>query len=91
MSTKLSRFITPSGLILREIDNDNSVSFKQMASAVHLTQRQVYALVHDLVEDGVISVERKGRHNHYTIAGPAGWIADAINKALLWEGRAAHG
>ena len=40
---------------------------RDMASQVGITERAVQKILAELIESGVISVEKRGRRNHYTI------------------------
>lgn len=49
-------------LLCREPD----LRMRDVAARVNVTERAVQRIVHDLVEEGYLSVHKEGRCNHYT-------------------------
>lgn len=60
-------FLTNHGAVLLHVSDHPDDTIVQIASVLGLRERAVAAIVADLRYRGYISVERIGRHNHYTV------------------------
>lgn len=60
-------FLTNHGSALLCIAHDPGVRLREIATALNITERSAYAIVHDLTTAGYVSKVRDGRRNRYTI------------------------
>src|SRR4051794_13385586 len=49
------------------IADDPDVRLRDIAATVGITERAAHRIVDELVEDGYLSREKKGRRNHYAV------------------------
>ncbi len=58
-------FLSNHAHVLLLICGDPDLRMREIAERVDVTERAVQRIVHDLVEDGYLSIEKAGRCNHY--------------------------
>lgn len=58
-------FLSNHAHILRLLHDDRDLRVRDLALKVGITERAVQRIVHDLVEEGYLSVTKRGRRNHY--------------------------
>lgn len=51
--------------VLLVLSNEPDLRMREVAARVDITERAVQRIVHDLVEDGYLTVRKEGRRNHY--------------------------
>ena len=51
--------------VLYLICSDNDLLMKDIASLVNITERAVQRIIHDLVAEGYLVIQKEGRRNHY--------------------------
>lgn len=64
-------FLTNHARVLLCLAEDPDLRLREAAGRIGITERAVQRIVTDLEEAGVITREREGRRNHYTINGDA--------------------
>lgn len=62
-------FLTNHGTVLLYIADHQDDTMRSIAAALGLTERTTAAVIADLRAAGYIKVQRRGRHNHYSING----------------------
>ena len=60
-------FLTNHAKVLVCIAHDPQVRIREIAAFVGVTERAAHKLVSDLVEDGYVLRERRGRRNYYRV------------------------
>ena len=60
-------FLTNHAHILLCIAHDPSIRLRDIAEAVGITERAGHRIVGELVEEGYVSRERRGRRNYYEV------------------------
>lgn len=60
-------FLTHHAHVLVAIANDPDITVDEIASNVGITSRATTNILNDLVSEGYLERERRGRKNHYTI------------------------
>ena len=51
--------------VLFLICSDPDLRMRDIAMQVHITERAVQRIIHDLVEEGYLVIKKEGRRNHY--------------------------
>lgn len=59
-------FLSNHAHVLFLICGHPDMRMRDIASQVGITERAVQRIVHDLVDEGYLDVEKRGRRNHYT-------------------------
>jgi predicted transcriptional regulator len=67
-------------LVLVALKPDSRV--RDIASTVNVTDRTVLLVIAQLVEDGLVTVSRRGRRNHYVVT-PRGKVAIGQHSVAL--------
>ncbi len=62
-------FLSNHAHVLLCIARDTDTRVRDIAAQVGITERAVQRILVELVEGGVLEKERRGRRNHYVIAG----------------------
>jgi DNA-binding transcriptional ArsR family regulator len=62
-------FLTNHGTVLLHIAGHPDDTMRSIAAALGLTERTTAAVIADLRAAGYLTVQRRGRHNHYTVNG----------------------
>ncbi|HLP22482.1 MAG TPA: helix-turn-helix domain-containing protein [Microbacteriaceae bacterium] len=62
-------FLTHHAHVLIEVAKDPDQTVAQLAEAVGISSRATMTILNDLVADGYVERERRGRRNHYVIHG----------------------
>jgi DNA-binding transcriptional regulator PaaX len=62
-------FLSTHGQVLLCIAQDPGIRLRDIGEQVGITERAAHRIVGELDDAGYISRERRGRRNHYTIAG----------------------
>jgi DeoR/GlpR family transcriptional regulator of sugar metabolism len=60
-------FLTRHGQVLLCIADDPGVRVRDLGQRLGVTERAAHRIVGELVADGYLTRERRGRRNHYTI------------------------
>lgn len=60
-------FLTNHGHVLLCLSRDPDLRIRDLAARVGITERAVQRILHDLVEDGYLTVTKAGRRNHYSV------------------------
>jgi DNA-binding MarR family transcriptional regulator len=60
-------FVTNHARVLACLAQDSEVRLRDVAATIGITERAAQRIVADLVEDGYIDRERRGRRNRYTL------------------------
>jgi DNA-binding IclR family transcriptional regulator len=60
-------FLTRHAQILLCIADDPGIRLRDIGDRLGITERAAHRIVGELVDDGYLSRERRGRRNHYTI------------------------
>jgi hypothetical protein len=60
-------FLTNHAHVLLCVANDSGIRLRDIASAIGITERSAHKILSDLVDDGYVTRERRGRRNHYKI------------------------
>jgi DNA-binding IclR family transcriptional regulator len=79
-----SKFLTNHAEVLACIAQDPGARLGDVCETVGITERTARGIVAELVEDGYLSVERKGRRNHYTVAADLA-LHDPFGHATIGE------
>lgn len=58
-------FISNHGHVLLLLCEDPDLRMRDIAKKVDITERAVQRIVHDLVDEEYVSVQKHGRRNHY--------------------------
>ena len=58
-------FLTNHGHVLFLLCQQPDLRMREIAEKVNITERAVQRIIHDLVEEGYLSIEKEGRRNHY--------------------------
>lgn len=61
------RFLSNHALVLLCIADDPGIRLRDIADSVGITERTTHRIVDELVEDGYVSKERRGRRNRYEL------------------------
>jgi predicted transcriptional regulator len=61
------KFLTNHALVLLCVAEDPDSRIRDIADAVGITERAAHRIVSDLIDEGCISRERRGRRNHYKV------------------------
>jgi predicted ArsR family transcriptional regulator len=61
------KFLTNHAQVLMCIAHDPGVRLREVSERIEITERAAHRIVAELVADGYIKRERRGRRNHYTI------------------------
>jgi predicted transcriptional regulator len=60
-------FLTNHAHVLLCVAHDSGIRLRDIASAVGITERGVHKILSDLIDEGYVTRERRGRRNHYMI------------------------
>jgi DNA-binding IclR family transcriptional regulator len=60
-------FLTRHAQVLLCIADDPGIRLRDIGQRLGITERAAHRIVGELVDDGYLSRERRGRRNHYTI------------------------
>ena len=60
-------FLTNHGAVLFHLAQNPDHTMREMALALGLTERTTASVVADLRAGGYLAVQRRGRHNHYSV------------------------
>ena len=60
-------FLTNHAHVLLCVSRDPGIRLRDIAAAVGITERSAHKVLSELVEDGYVLRERRGRRNHYKI------------------------
>jgi predicted transcriptional regulator len=60
-------FLTNHAHVLLCISQDPAIRVREIAAAVGITERSAHKILSELVEDGYVLRERRGRRNRYTV------------------------
>ncbi|HZQ82909.1 MAG TPA: MarR family transcriptional regulator [Gaiellaceae bacterium] len=60
-------FLTSHGSVLLQVAGSPDSTVREIAEAARLTERQAHRVLADLVDEGYIVRERRGRRNHYRV------------------------
>jgi hypothetical protein len=60
-------FLTRHAQVLLLIADDPGVRLRDLGERVGITERAAHRIVGELIADGYITRERRGRRNHYTL------------------------
>jgi hypothetical protein len=60
-------FLTRHAQVLLCIAGDPGIRLRDIGASVGITERAAHRIVGELIADGYLSRERRGRRNHYTI------------------------
>lgn len=60
-------FLTNHAHVLLCISRDSGIRLRDIAAAVGITERSAHKVLSELVEDGYVLRERRGRRNHYKV------------------------
>lgn len=58
-------FLSNHAHVLLLLCEDHDLRMRDIAGRVQITERAVQRIVHDLIEEGYVSVRKEGRRNHY--------------------------
>ena len=58
-------FLSNHAHVLRLLWTDPDLRMREIAVRVGITERAVQRIIHDLVEEGYVSISKAGRCNHY--------------------------
>lgn len=60
-------FLTNHAHVLLCISRDSGIRLRDIAAAIGITERSAHKVLSELVEDGYVLRERRGRRNHYKV------------------------
>lgn len=60
-------FLSNHAHVLICLARDPALRMRDLAQQVVITERAVQRIVHDLIADGYLTVDKDGRRNHYTV------------------------
>lgn len=60
-------FLTNHAHVLLCVAHDPQMRLKDIASSVGITERGAHKILNELVEEGYVQRERRGRRNHYEV------------------------
>lgn len=60
-------FLSNHAHVLRLLFENPDLRMRDIAAQVDITERAVQRILHDLVEEGYVIVEKEGRRNHYEL------------------------
>jgi len=60
-------FLTNHAHVLLCVSRDSGIRLRDIAAAVGITERSAHKVLSELVEDGYVLRERRGRRNHYKV------------------------
>jgi hypothetical protein len=60
-------FLTRHAQVLLCVADDPAIRLREIGERVGVTERAAHRIVGELVADGYLSRERRGRRNHYTV------------------------
>lgn len=63
--------VTSHGLVLLYVASKPDVTLREMGADLELTERRLADIIRDLSNEGLLSVERKGRKNCYAVSPDA--------------------
>lgn len=66
-SGKRWTFLTRHALVLYNVWQNPEATVRSIAAAVQISERQTTSILRAMRLDGYISVERRGRHNRYSV------------------------
>ncbi len=93
------KFLTNHARVLVCIADDPGVRLREVSERIEITERAAHRIVAELVADGYITRERRGRRNHYTIdaalplpdsVGPVERVGDLLAILTAPNDGAAH-
>lgn len=58
-------FLSNHAHVLLLLCEDHDLRMRDVAERVEITERAVQRIIHDLVDEGYLSVRKEGRRNHY--------------------------
>jgi hypothetical protein len=61
------RFLSNHAQVLLCVAADPGIRLRDIAASVGITERATHRIVDELVQDGYLSRERRGRRNHYEV------------------------
>jgi DNA-binding Lrp family transcriptional regulator len=61
------RFLSNHAQVLLCVAGDPGIRLRDIAASVGITERAAQRIVNELVDDGYVSRERRGRRNHYDV------------------------
>jgi DNA-binding MarR family transcriptional regulator len=64
-------FLSNHGHVLVCLARDPGIRMRDVADAVGITERAVQHIVHDLVQEKFVEMEKVGRRNRYTVVASA--------------------
>ncbi len=67
MTAEAWTFLTNHGHVLLCLALEPELRMREVADKVGITERAVQRIVSELVDDGYLEKERKGRRNHYQV------------------------
>lgn len=62
-------FLTHHAHVLVAVADNNDVTLAEIARIVGISERSAVTILNDLVAEGYVERERRGRRNHYTVRG----------------------
>jgi uncharacterized membrane protein len=60
-------FLTNHAHVLLCVARDPGIRLRDIATAVDITERAAHKILSDLVDEGYVTRERRGRRNHYKV------------------------
>lgn len=60
-------FLTSHAIVLLKVAETPGVTVREIAESAEITERQTHRVLADLVEEGYVSRERRGRKNVYEV------------------------
>ena len=60
-------FLTNHAHVLLCVSRDSGIRLRDVAAAIGITERSAHKVLSELVEDGYVLRERRGRRNHYKV------------------------
>ena len=60
-------FITNHAAVLTLLDRENSLTAREIALTLDITERSVHRIIKDLESSGYIAKRKEGRENRYTV------------------------
>jgi uncharacterized membrane protein len=60
-------FLTNHAHVLLCVSRDSGIRLREIATAVGITERSAHKILTELVEEGYVLRERRGRRNRYTV------------------------
>jgi DNA-binding transcriptional ArsR family regulator len=78
-------FITNHGAVFLLISQAQSITAREIAARIGITERSVMRIIRDLEQGGYISRRREGRRNFYTINEDAGLRHGIARHAMVGD------